>query len=653
MGKLLKIFFKLLLILILLAIVGIIGALWYFNPNDYKPQLESLVEKKTGQEVQFGGDISLNLFPWLGFSIENVSLKNPEGFGSPNFITVKSAGLKVETMSLLQGHVNVDRLFLEGATFNLERKQNGIENWTVLLNNLAEKQKPTQQAKPARDKKTSGKPYSVELSTVEIEDATINYVDHKNNQRFLLSKGAFKSSNLQFQKAFPIQGQFTVTSSSHSKDNALTNTTKFSGELQFKPKEQQITLTSFQADIQLQGNNLPHHKIQTHIQSTVIANMQQRTLQFKNMSLDVDNTTTTGSATLHFGDPLKTDFDLRTKKLDLDYYIDAMPKTASLTNKTDTPNAPSLQLVAFTPSTNSGSRPMHLQGTLKADWLKVKHLIAENVNVYMKSQNNGLYLDPIRATLYQGTLNARSSVQLTDQNPIINVSGNANNINMARFLQDAANINQLTGTGNAVFDLSHRPQGLNGSLNLNLLNGYIEGVDVLYYLEQAQSLAKKTTTSRSNTKRTSFTSLTGRILASNNVLSNDDLKLEAPEFYGKGKGTVNLNDQTLHYNIIARLKETAEGTNRYALPLAIALSGPIAHPKVVPDMDAYLKAILEQQVKKQIDKQLNKQLGKILGVDTQTTAPNGEVTAPTTPEGTIEDKIGSEIDKGLKKLLKF
>ena len=81
MGRLLKILFSILGIVVLLAVVVVIAVMLLFDVNDYRDEIELAVEKNTGREFVIDGDIGLAVLPWLELEMPRVSLGNASGFG--------------------------------------------------------------------------------------------------------------------------------------------------------------------------------------------------------------------------------------------------------------------------------------------------------------------------------------------------------------------------------------------------------------------------------------------------------------------------------------------------------------------------------------------------------------------------------------------
>ncbi|MEE8482501.1 MAG: AsmA family protein, partial [Acidiferrobacterales bacterium] len=75
---------------VLLLVVAIAIALpFVVDPNDYKPEIAQAVKQRTGRVLDFKGDITLSVFPWIGLELGETRLSNARGFGNKPFAKVQ------------------------------------------------------------------------------------------------------------------------------------------------------------------------------------------------------------------------------------------------------------------------------------------------------------------------------------------------------------------------------------------------------------------------------------------------------------------------------------------------------------------------------------------------------------------------------------
>lgn len=107
MGKIIKIVIGILAAVILLGViaVGVLTAL--FDPNDYKPEIETLAKEKANIDLSVGGDIDWSFYPWLGLSIADVDVRFVD---KPELANLSKAQLAVNIPALFQEKSNGQHL---------------------------------------------------------------------------------------------------------------------------------------------------------------------------------------------------------------------------------------------------------------------------------------------------------------------------------------------------------------------------------------------------------------------------------------------------------------------------------------------------------------------------------------------------------------
>ena len=64
------------LVIVIVAAVLLIPR--FVDVQKYKPRMEQLVTDATGRSFSLGGDLELSLFPWVGVSLSDLQLGNPQ-----------------------------------------------------------------------------------------------------------------------------------------------------------------------------------------------------------------------------------------------------------------------------------------------------------------------------------------------------------------------------------------------------------------------------------------------------------------------------------------------------------------------------------------------------------------------------------------------
>lgn len=212
---------RILLVLALIALFAI-GALItvavVVDPNDYKPQIEALVETHTGRDLTIEGNIGLSLFPWLGLELTNVSLGNPKGFSEPRFAAVEKVNIKVALLPLFKLQTRVGVLQLKGLRLNLETRADGVSNWEGLGETGEPAAAPENPAAPAPESPAAGGGDTAAkalaglyVGGIDIEDAAVILRDEANAtqtrvEHINLNTGAIRiNAPIDFKASFSVR----------------------------------------------------------------------------------------------------------------------------------------------------------------------------------------------------------------------------------------------------------------------------------------------------------------------------------------------------------------------------------------------------------------------------------------------------------------
>lgn len=178
-GKLIKYTIVSIVGLCLISAIAIIALVTIVNPNRFKPAIEKSVNEATGRTLVIVGDINWTIYPNLGIKLNNVTLSNPDGFTSRNFMSFNSADVSVALFPLLKRHIAFKTLAIDGLHVSLVEK-NGINNWS-----FTKSQKPSTSSE--QETKEQSKPLKLELGGFSLTHANINYDNFDNNKHYKLN----------------------------------------------------------------------------------------------------------------------------------------------------------------------------------------------------------------------------------------------------------------------------------------------------------------------------------------------------------------------------------------------------------------------------------------------------------------------------------
>lgn len=590
-------------ILVAIIIPGIIlaglAALFLVDSHHFKPQLVRIAEQKLGRQLVIDGDFSLQFYPSIAIKLNQTHLKNPNSFGqlqNNDFAYVNSVKLKIELLPLLKGKVQIEELELDGLKLNLIKMNPNQDNWSDLVTHFKkgpeEKDKNSEAHEDENGNLAKGQ-FKLNLNETIIHQAELYYDDKPANKNYQLKNLNFYTKKLAHNTPSEIKGDFIFVA------GAINTKMAYTGQMKFNPKESQFELSPFTLKSTLFSKKLPDGQFVSDMSGSLKADWKNYLFKLQNLTLKFNDSVAKGSANLDFSQGLSARFNLGINILQIDKYL---PDT---------------------------------------------HLILNNIETQGVFSNQLLNLSTLKASLYQGNFQGSSKIAFKQQNSY-QINGKFNQIDIQAMLSTLKNINKISGTANATLNLStagkngnELKRNLNGKIALAIHQGYLFGLDIEYYLNQAQRLAKKDLAEPPlpDNKKTPFDELTGSFIFQNGVISNQDLHGMAKFYDLTGAGIIDLVNEQIQYRLKAITLRT-DGSKR-KMPLAVLISGPLSAPKVKPDMETYIQTFAQDQ----IEKQLNKQLEKRFGI----TSNNG--TTNDSNSSTDKKALQKElINKGLQKL---
>lgn len=244
-------------------------------------------------------------------------------------------------------------------------------------------------------------------------------------------------------------------------------------------------------------------------------------------------------------------------------------------------------------------------GKVAIDHMKLMNLNIEKVSTDVHWENHILLLDPIRASLYDGSLTGvakgRDLSTLSRWEWDIKLTG----IHIQPFLQDINGSDskiKISGMGHITLQGNTQGKTRNQMLNnmdgegqFSLTNGVVQGVDLNYFVQTADALINKQAINPpDNINQTSFSSLTGHLTIKKGVIETNDMLLTSSAFTTKGKGTVGLVSEVLNLNLLIAPNQDAK--TQWQIPVSV--SGEMSHPDIRLDMAEIEKFIARENIQK-------------------------------------------------------
>lgn len=255
-----RIAIKLIFAIILIIVAGLVALPFIVDPNDYKDEISTQVEKMTGRNLTLQGDIGLSVFPWIALELGPLSLSNAEGFKADSFAKVDAAEIRIKLMPMLKKQLEMDTIVLDGLVLNLETDKEGKTNW----DDLTQADEVVEEDKKPSEEKAGPALAAVSIAGVKLSNANILWSDASKGESFQLRNLNLNTDPLVPGEPTALDTAFDLISAKPEAKAHVTLSTKVMvdmenqqyalSDLAFTTLAEGKTLPFTQADIALNGN---------------------------------------------------------------------------------------------------------------------------------------------------------------------------------------------------------------------------------------------------------------------------------------------------------------------------------------------------------------------------------------------------------------
>ena len=215
-----------------------------FDPNDYKDEIKSLVERETGRSWDLSGDIGLSIFPWLGFDLGPLTLGNAPGFAPDPFLKAERTRVHVALLPLLRKEVRMDTVTMTGLVVNLARDPAGKTNWDDLL------------AKTGGAKESKEAPAGLAafaLGGIDLRDAEVTWDNRQKKEHYVIRGLHLKTDAIRPGEPVDLELRFSLVATAP----AVTGDIGLKGTVMPDLEARRYRLAPFEGVAKLKGEGVP------------------------------------------------------------------------------------------------------------------------------------------------------------------------------------------------------------------------------------------------------------------------------------------------------------------------------------------------------------------------------------------------------------
>ena len=661
--------------IIAVFVVAAIALTLFFDPNDFREDIASAVKESTGRELVIEGDIELKIFPWLAIDIGRTTLGNAPGFGDEPFAEIERASLSVRLLPLLlRQEATIGSAAVDGLRLNLQVNRNDVRNWSDFLE---------ASEAPAETETTAGEGTAIEVSGVEISNATIIYAHEPKGDRYELtdvnlSLGRVSDDGSPVPASgglkFDVQpagyvGELsldtvisfdrdagTVTLGESSLQAMVEGLAEIPAKFEFETRGIDVSTIEQTATVQPVSLSLLGIEIDAEVEpfsyadtiqpvATIeVAPFSPRSLmtafgstppetadpsalssvsmaakayvgddnmRLTGLTITVDDTMFTGKMTVPFASNGRFFLDLTGDALDLNRYMAPAGEEEAAATGDAAPIEIPAELI----------KPLNARGDFKISTVTLGAMQLDNVTVRLTTGNGKMRIHPVSADLFDGKYEGDVRLDVSGSTPVLSMNERIEGVDLAKLAKAMFEKDNITGSIRGDFKLTGRgndmgevQRTLNGNMSFELKDGVYEGTDVWYELRRARALLKQETPPEPVLPaRTKFSAVTATSTVTDGIMRNDDFVADLPFMQLTGAGTVDLPEGTVDYRMKARIfrkpealeaatPEEIEDFTKTVIPVRI--TGPVASPKVAPDVEELLRQRVEEEIKDALEDKL-------------------------------------------------
>ncbi|MDD5411044.1 MAG: AsmA family protein, partial [Methylobacter sp.] len=335
----------------------------------------------------------------------------------------------------------------------------------------------------------------------------------------------------------------------------------------------------------------------------------------QNLVMALDDTHIKGSASIKdFALPAIA-FNFVADAIDADRYLSAPDKSSK-------PIAsPAIALAAGANALPVETlRKLDANGSVSLGKLKIRNLNMQGIHLNLSAKNGIVTTQQSVNHFYQGAYSGNLSMDTRKNKPTLAVTDKLDHVQIEPLLKDLKGEAKLSGMVNATAQLQGQgnktdelKSSLNGQLSFLVKDSVIKGFNLQKIINSGKALIKGSALpAESKNNQTLFSEMSGTATVSNGIIQNNDLVANSSKLRVNGKGNINLNSESLDYNVDAKLlkaEATATEPEQIKGAVIIDIDGTLSNPIYSINIAS---SLLTDTNKAKIDKLINK-IDKKLG----------------------------------------
>lgn len=441
-----KLFIGLGIFIVAVAIILVIAVKVFVDEKVIKENIVTQVNNTTQHTMAIDGELTLNFYPKIGFSISDVSFYNKPEFSDEKMFALKYVSVAIDVMSLFSDTIVVDQVSVDGLLANVETLKDERNNIQALLDNVspAKESISTEDVGAIKVNKAGEveeNKYQIIIGDILIHDANVTLKNQIDNSFHQLSNVNLNVSEFSFDS--PVSVALDAKYISNELAVKLDLTTMLLVDKAIK----HIALTRFNNQIELKGAGLPKPKINVSIASDIRFDAEYKLVNIDNLKLAVDEITVEGNLSADVFAKPQLKYELSVNAVNVNDWLpkagsDADDHTAKSNSETKSASA---KVESEVEPDLSALSAFNQKGTLTIEKVLFDAYEVDNILINSELSQGIFNLYKLKADLYEGDITIKARLNSTETPAMFSVNSRVNQVQSEQLVTIASGKKLITG----------------------------------------------------------------------------------------------------------------------------------------------------------------------------------------------------------------
>ncbi|MEY0963921.1 outer membrane assembly protein AsmA [Providencia alcalifaciens] len=602
-----KRFLTTLIILLVVIVAGLTTLVMLVNPNDFRHYIVEQVDKKSGYQLEFNGDMRWHVWPTLSIITGPISLTAPNA--TTPVLSAENMRLDVELWPLISHKLSVEQIVIDGAVIRKtpESEPKIHTNAPVAPGGTAPSSSPTE--------KTN---WLLDIEKINISNSLVIWQTAKDEFNL-------RNINLSLKKSDKKQIAAKFSGNLNKNQQELIFDTR--ADIDLSNINQKISGKLTQFDYKLSGVDLPENGIEGQITSDFLYSKGKiENASLSNLLIKANESSLTGNISIQLTDIPKVAIELVSDKLDLDNLLGTAAVDSNSTAETNNNRVGVKPVIS-----GSNTQQYDLSGlqSFTADInLAINHLVYRGMtvtDVVFEAQNQAprFSVAKLQGKAFGGdfslpvTLNYRSTPAYVSAKPKFNhidLTPLLKAFNMPQKISGIISLNAtLSGIGYDDYAVKNQWQG---PVSFELRSAKLQGLNIPQLIQQSVSRVTNKINAPVNTGNYTKVDLfkVAGILNKGN-LNISSMQATSALVNINGQGNMNIPNETIDVNLGVNIANGWGGDSRLVkqlqeMTIPLRIYGSWYSLQYQLDVEKLLRNELRTQAKEAIGNFLKKEENK-------------------------------------------